>query len=167
MKKLLIVIAFSLFLSTQMFGADKQFGVGLGVGTFNMGLSAKYNLGGNTAIQGLLGARGSDGFALGVDFIINMPPSLLKNRDVSLDWYAGVGAAIWSYNGRHNSRDENWNTFAISGVVGLSLMLQKVPLEFALEWRPSFYISGADSWYDDGRDGLYLVEFGGSIRWFF
>jgi len=167
MKKLLIVIAFSLFLSTQMFGADKQFGIGVTGGTFNSGISAKYNLGGNTAIQGTLGARGGDGFALGVDFIITMPPSLVKNADVSLDWYAGVGGAIWHYSGRHSSKDYSWNTFAVSGVIGLSLMLQKVPLEFALEWRPSFYISGANDWYGGHHNGIYLFDMAGSIRWYF
>jgi len=177
MKKILIILVLVLMLvSTQGFAktgsgknnnSGKTFGIGLGGGTFTSGISAKYNMGGGTALQGILGARGGDGFALGLDFIINMPPDLVENKDVSLNWYAGFGGSIWHYSGHWGNDNYSWNTFGISGVVGLALMLQKVPLEFSLEWRPTFYISGSDyEWYE-GYSGFRLFDLAGSVRWFF
>ena len=171
MKKVLMIIVLNLVMSAFIFAGQKhQFGIGIGGGTFSSGLSGKYNMAKGTALQGILGARGAYGFSLGLDFIVNMPPDLLKNRDVELSWYAGAGGSIWHYSHTAAGHDYSWNTIAVSGVVGLSLMLQKVPLEFSLEWRPSFYISGDDGkndGFNSGYSGIALFELGANIRWFF
>lgn len=165
MKKFLIIL---IFLSAlQVTATQKQFGIGLGGGNIVSGLSGKYILGGHTALQGVVGVRGNEGFALSTDFIMEFPPYLVKNSDVTLAWYAGAGAFWWHYSYDYSKSNYSWEIFGINGVVGLSLMLQKVPLEFALEWRPAFFISTSNyDWYN-GYNGLYLGGAGGAIRWYF
>ena len=165
MKKFLIIL---IFLSAlQIVAAQKQFGLGLAGSNIVSGLSGKYLLDSHTALQGVVGVRGNQGFALSTDFIMEFPPNLVENNDVVLSWYAGGGAFWWHFNDDHGNENYSWETFGINGVVGLSLRLQKVPLEFSLEWRPAFFISNSDyNWYH-GYNGLYLGGAGGAVRWYF
>ena len=170
MKKLLIITLF-LLAATGLFANNKRFGIGVGGGTMFSGVSGKMLLSDHTAVQGILGFVGGDGFALGADFIMEIPPYLVKNADVTLAWYVGAGAAVlhysYSYYYGSSSNNYSWNTYGISGVLGLSLMLQRFPLEFTLEWRPTFFIDGnGNDNFSYGFSGLYLPGSGGSIRFF-
>ena len=52
-----------------------------------------------------------------------------------LKWYIGPGAHLGFYDGPKNSN----NTFAgIDGVLGLDYKVNRAPLNFSLDWQPSF-----------------------------
>jgi hypothetical protein len=167
MKKILMILVF--LFAIQVSASQKQFGIGFGGGNVISGLSAKYNMGGDTGLVGTLGTLAGNGFGLGLDFIMILPPDLVKNSDVRLFWYAGAGGSFLHYSwdtGYDN--DYSWNVIGVNGIVGIGLMLQKVPLEFTLDVRPGFYILLENNDFNDnnGFSG-FGIGFGGSVRWFF
>ena len=51
-----------------------------------------------------------------------------------LKWYVGPGAHI----GFYNYKDGNQTFAGIDGVLGLDLKVNKAPLNFSIDWQPSF-----------------------------
>lgn len=136
-------------------------GLGLGGGTRTSGISAKYTMDSAFSLQGVVGTdfgryrdRGGT-LALSVDAMFEMPP-LHTDKNVEIAWGVGVGPYM-------AVGDNFW--LGASGVLGIQLHIQPVPLEFTLEWRPSFELVGP---HPDGRThGFYPLGIGGHIRWWF
>ncbi len=57
-----------------------------------------------------------------------------------LKWYVGPGAHIGFYNAwYYNNKNYNRGTyFGIDGVLGLDYKIKNAPLNFSLDWQPSF-----------------------------
>ncbi len=133
----------------------KKLGLGFGGGTIANGLTAKYYIGEDAAVQLMLGQRFSYGISVGVDYVMEFKP-LAQGGAGRLFWGAGVGAGLLLYDvGSHDA-----NIIGVSGIVELGWHFKALPLEVVVDWRPTFFIG-------DYLGGLWLRGGGGAIRWFF
>jgi hypothetical protein len=132
-------------------------GIGLGGGTRATGLSIKHALGDVLALQGVVGIDSTryaedddEVLAISLDVLFEQAP-IVGNSDVELAWaigagpYLGIGGDFW---------------LGATFVAGLELNLKVIPLDFVLEYRPTFELVGPDA-------GIEVVEFGGHLRWWF
>ena len=66
-----------------------------------------------------------------------------KNRSLGdvpgLKWYSGLGGHVSMYDRTYN---QGKTYFGVDGILGLDLKLKDAPLDFALDWQPSFEIGG-------------------------
>jgi hypothetical protein len=162
-----IVVLFSLFAvmslssvaraasttDTNLFAQSGRFGLGLGSGTFATGATAKFYLADKLALQGILGLGYGWGFGanINVDVVYEMP-KIWGNDVLSINWHIGGGGALALYRGSSTG-------IGIEAVGGPSLQLAKVPLEFVVDLRPTFYFgSGWNTFYPGA---------GSSVRYFF
>lgn len=142
--------------ATSAFAQPGRLGLGLGGSSLVSGLSAKYYLSSNTAVQAAVGAWAGYGLLVGIDGIVEMP-QLWTNGTLSINWNVGGGATVGTY--KYNSY--GGLVGGVSGIVGLGFQLEPIPLEFVTEFRPTFLIG----WYE-GAFPLYWGG-GGAIRYFF
>ncbi len=142
-------------------------GVGLGTGTFASGLSLKYFADPTFAIQGNIGLwrdrwwgknrdyryyGGGDSLALSVDALFEQGV-FAGNGDIDLAWNFGLGAGLGlsDYN--------NSIGVAGAGVLGLEILINVIPIDLVLEFRPTVQIV-PDVRFD-------LIDFTGHIRFYF
>lgn len=137
------------------------FGIGVGGGLGVSGLSGKYWLGEKYALQGVVGAWGYGhhyygghdydyGTNLGVslDYLWEMP-DITASGPLVLGWNVGLGGTIGIYDPPF---------IGASGVLGLELDFQPVPIDVVLEYRPGISIVPGI--------GLDLVNFTGHVRFY-
>lgn len=138
---------------TNAFAQAGRFGLGVGSSWVTSGVSAKYFFGERMSLQGVVGGYGGWGgwgaFGVGADILFEMP-SLVGNQDVNLNWNVGPGVSAGVGNG--------YAAFGVSGVIGLSLQIKPVPVDFTIEARPTFHFG---DWSGFNFAG------GGHIRYFF
>lgn len=128
-----------------------NFGIGLGGGLGPVGISAKYFMGDQHAIQGMVGtyARGG-GLGLGADYLFE-GPAIVTGEVAELGWNVGAGPQLYLF--------ANTLGLAATGVAGLEVNFQPVPIDVVIEYRPGILIIpvvGAD-----------LVNFSGHVRYYF
>ncbi|NJN32997.1 MAG: hypothetical protein HC817_00825 [Saprospiraceae bacterium] len=58
-----------------------------------------------------------------------------------LNWFAGGGATFWTTSG--------FNAFGITGVLGLDYTLASAPINFSLDWSPTFLLSEGSGFQGD------------------
>lgn len=146
-----------------------NFGLGIGGGTFARGLSIKYVRDASTSIQGNVGIFGTvdnrygDMLALGLDFLLEQE-ALVDGADFALAWNFGPGVSL----GLSEGRNRNYWIGGVSAVLGLVFILKPMPIDVALEYRPSVFVYNND-FNRYGGDGLAtsLVRFGLHMRYFF
>lgn len=135
--------------TAQGTGGGGNFGLGLGKGTLASGITGKYYLSADTALQGHIGytpgwswgrcgrgrydydCRGYYGFGLNVDYMYTFS-NLVEGGAGRLFASGGGGGAISSvgpYGG---------GALAINGVLELGWHFSEVPIELVLDWRPFF-----------------------------
>ena len=146
-------------------------GLGIGSGTLANGLSLKYFADSNFAIQGNLGYwrhwgggwrnRGYDygrgnSFALSIDALFEQA-TLAGNNDIELAWNFGVGGGL-GFADNDFYRDDRVGA-AIAGILGLEVLINAIPIDVVLEWRPNALI--VPGFY------LNLIHFSGHIRFYF
>lgn len=140
--------------------AGKVFGLGIGGGLAVTGLSGKYMLRDDAALQGVVGVlhagRDDDSLAVSVDFLYEMP-DLFTEDGVALAWNAGFGALVGVYENEFG--DGGGVKAGISGVVGLELVIDPVPLDLVLEYRPHVILVPSTD--------IELIEFTAHIRFWF
>ncbi|MEZ4459594.1 MAG: hypothetical protein R3E66_07650 [bacterium] len=141
-------------------------GVGLGAGTLASGLSLKYFADSNFAIQGNVGwwrsrwwgcdnrrcYGGGDALAVSADAIFEQPV-FAGNGSVDLAWNFGLGGGL-------GLSDYNNNIgAAAAGILGLEVLINVIPIDIVLEFRPNILVV-PDVAFD-------LVDFTGHIRFYF
>lgn len=144
-------------------------GIGVGSGTLASLLSLKYFPSTSTAFQFNLGVHNTrrsyygDAIALGFDYLLEQP-SFGGSGGFEVAWNIGPGVSLGLSDGRY----ENFWIVGVSGVIGLEFLINVIPIDVVLEYRPSLFIYN-DNFNDRGRDGfaIDLVEFGAHIRYFF
>ena len=139
---------------------EGPFGLGLGGGFGVSGLSGKLYLGDASALQGVVGAygwgyNGHSGIGFGLDYLVERP-SFASVEPVEFGWNYGLGGSIAVWDTVHE--DDELRVGA-SGVLGLEILLQPVPIDLVLEYRPGVIIIPA---FD-----LALINFSGHIRYYF
>ena len=76
-----------------------------------------------------------------------------------LKWYIGPGAHIGFYNNKYFGKNANRSFGGIDGVLGLDYKVKSAPLNFSLDWQPSF---------EFGEDRGFIGSWGGfAIRFTF
>ncbi len=134
-------------------------GIGLGVG-YASGISAKYMMSQETAIQGTVGTFGAfdddaDGIAIGGDFLLEMP-AFVTHEAIELAWNIGAGAGLAIFD--DDGGDDDF-AFSVQGVLGLEVNLVPIPLDVVIEFRPELRIL-EDPDFD-------IIDFGAHVRYYF
>lgn len=140
---------------------NETFGLGLGAGTIANGLSGKYFVNEQHAIQanlGLFGGGGAadrfthyNGFGLSADYLVELGTIVQAADVMELAWNVGVGAGLGL----------NSKTFAFAGalVLGLEFNFLPVPIDVVIEYRPGLLIVPSVNFEP--------VDFTGHIRYYF
>lgn len=160
--------------STNMH-TSKTFGLGVGAGGIAAGLSGKLFLGDRFAVQANVGwlplfflPRGMDmPFSTHLDgiFVAGMDGIFLGKQLVSfgflaLNWEAGTGASwLVAY-----AQEEGASWLYANAIVGLSLQLRPIPMEFTFDIRPGglFRLTPGT---EERRH--FAVLFGTALRYYF
>jgi len=153
----LLAIIFTAFTagsaSAEPMRTPGRFGIGIGSGTLANGLSAKYFLNSNNALQfnlGTFGGRGIEhrwsrygGFGFSADYLFEMPAIAKAGRTFELAWNlgAGLGVGFDNHDYEHkNHRYHDYTAFAAAFVLGLEFNFIAVPLDIVLEFRPTLLL---------------------------
>jgi hypothetical protein len=125
--------------STSANSNDYQIAAGLKFGGYESGISGKYFINNNTALEGILGFRAKGVVFTGLyeihQVVFNVP---------ALKFYYGFGAHIGGVGkGEYNifNRDpriyaNNQILFGVDGVIGLAYKIPKVPIALSLDLNP-------------------------------
>ncbi len=171
----LAIALVGLLLPSLAFGATpiqrgSNFGLGLGGGLGATGLSAKYFLGADFALQGVVGlwnpieidllqnddqdARNIGEFALSIDVLLESQP-WVNGKAVDLAFNGGIGLAV-APTGGHPA--------GLSLVGGFEVDFEAIPIDLVLEYRPHMWLVPLPT--DWGRPGTYVdfLAFTGHIR---
>jgi hypothetical protein len=150
-----LAAALGLLFAAPALAADTV-GIGLGSATLSSGVSAKWHAKSGSGLQLVVGPWGTgpsnfgnSTLAVNLDGIRDMP-KIGNLGPVDVGWSLGGGAGV---------AFASSPTVAASGVVGLNLKLQPVPLELALEYRPVLWILPSIN----GE----LLNASGHLRWWF
>ncbi len=144
-----------------------NFGLGLqGGGRMVSGLSMKYFMAEDLALEGTLGSWYYGGFGISGALLFEMP-TLAEDDAFDLAWNIGPGVGFGTYHyGGFGSY--SYNVIALTAVLGLEMDLNDVPLDIVLEWRPGIYIASVtDGFYDDSGAVLWFDGLGLAIRYYF
>lgn len=148
-------------------------GLGIGQGTLANGLSLKYFADSSFAIQGNLGYwrgwggvyfndrdryYGGNSFALSIDALFEQE-TLAGNQNVELAWNFGIGGGLGLSDGNYYRDRDSQVGAAVAGILGLEVLINAIPIDIVLEWRPQALVT----------PGFYLnlVHFSGHIRFYF
>ena len=125
-------------------------GVGLRVGS-SSGLSVKHFIKEDGALEGILHTRWRGLLITGLYEVHKDIPDAN-----GLSWFYGGGAHIGSWNsgsGNPYGADKNYKgstVIGIDGIVGLDYVLEELPINFSLDFKPAFnLINGGGFWGDD------------------
>ena len=130
-----------------------RFGLGIGAGTIANGLSAKYFIDKQNALQfnlGSFGGHGFDnrwhrfgGFGFSMDYLFEMPTIAVAGRAFELNWNLGAGLGIGFDDDDHDHKDDHYDDYfalAASFVLGLEFDFIPIPLDIVLEFRPGILL---------------------------
>jgi len=172
-----LVCAITLLITTNAAWAEPirtpgRFGLGIGAGTIANGLSAKYFVDRQNALQfnlGTFGGRGMDnrwhrfgGFGFSADYLFEMPAIAKAGQAFELAWNIGAGLGVGFDDDDYDHKDKHYHDYfalAASFVLGLEFNFIPIPLDIVLEFRPGLLIVP----YVD----LDPVDFTGHIRIYF
>jgi hypothetical protein len=150
MKKELKLLMMSLLLLSTMTISQAQpykGGIGVTVGTM-YGVQGKMFLTPALALQADLAWKfgvyngNFQGSTYISDFELN--PNLLYQANITkwnwgqLDWFAGGGLSLGCEFGHYNHNHNTMGKFGINAIGGVELSLSKIPLAFALDFRPGY-----------------------------
>lgn len=160
----------SLALGATPIQEGANFGLGVGGGLGATGLSAKYFIGADFALQGVVGLwnpvqidlLGSDGqdarnigeFALSVDALFESQP-WINGSAMDVAFNGGLGLAVAPAGG---------HPAGLSLIGGMEFDLEVIPIDIVLEYRPHMWLVPLPN--DWGRPGTYVdfLAFTGHIR---
>lgn len=146
MKSLLLVAAFVLAAPAQASEAgtkEKPLGAGVILGV-PFGVTGKYWLDGNRAVQSAVGAFDGD-FTWTGDFLYHLDDVLPKGRDGRLPLYGGLGFRL---------REDDRRFFGFRFIVGISFFAARHPLEIFAEAGPVLRVAPTTRGTADGAAGV-------------
>ena len=112
------------------------------------GITLKHFIASNRAVEGI-GSFYSRGFRLTGLYEIHGDLSGAPG----LRWYVGPGAHLGFYNDKYY--DKNKVVLGIDGVLGLDYKFNTAPINFSLDWQPSFEFAD-DLGFDEAWGGLSI-----------
>ena len=163
MKKTILM---TLFLATAFFVNDvsaQEFKSAIGARLgYPLSVSYKVFLNESAAVEVMGGTRGvGSGIAgyrwyqVGAAYQVHKP---LAVGDVEgLNWYFGGGASIYFWTFNEGFLNEGSSTsLGLQGYLGLSYTLENTPINFTIDWVPTYFINGFGSGFgaDYGSLGI-------------
>lgn len=147
MKKAILVSSFVL-ISLSIFSQGYKTGLGVRLGSFS-GISGKFFLGKDKAIEGILSSRWH-GFVIAGLFEYQKPISGAPG----LSWFAGGGVHIGAWDGGDyywkNDPHEDYVIIGIDLIAGLEYKFKEAPISLGLDIKPAFNLVGDNHWWSDG-----------------
>ena len=69
-----------------------------------------------------------------------------------MNWYAGFGAHIgfWDGNNTRWGDDRSYTVIGLDGILGLEYNFTEIPVNFSIDWKPSFNLVGYSGFWGDG-----------------
>ena len=140
-------------------------GIGIGGGTWVSGLSAKFMLADQHALQLVVGYAGRPwgywrdwsrpGFGAELDYLYHFP-EFFQSEVVNLGWNIGVGGTVGIV-------PRSGIGIGVNGIVGFEILFQPVPMDLVIEYHPGIMILAG------GQAGIYpaLLDFSAHLRWWF
>lgn len=146
---LLIITAFSLTAKAQ----DFKSAIGLRLGS-PVSVSYKTFLNETAAAEAFVGFRNFGG----VGSWINVGAAYQIHKDIgeveNLQWYYGGGASVFLWSFDSAFIDDSSVSFGLQGYLGLSYTLENTPLNFSVDWVPTFFLGGYGSGFGGGYGAL-------------
>ncbi len=130
MKKLCVVLSVTLgiFLFPAFAEAQTEYDFAIGLRAGNpSGITAKYNIQGPHVLEGILGFNVLNGVAATALYEYHIPIA------DGAAWYFGGGASTGVSVG-----DASQFFVSVDGIIGVEYTLSQVPLNFSIDWKPSF-----------------------------
>lgn len=165
--KYLLVVIFAVFLAASVFAQNftpdtvvyKQnttittspYKSALGVKMYPSAITYKQFIRTNKAVE-VLGYFTLDGFRATVMYEKYMPIEGAEN----LNWYVGYGGhlGLWSEEWKKNNPNHTAGiALGADGILGLDYKITNAPLDFSIDWQPSFNLVGG-SYFESGWAGL-------------
>lgn len=147
MKKIGFIFLLTLFTLSFSHAQDYNTGIGLR-GGFDNGITIKHFVSSNTAFEGIIASRWR-----GVEFTLLYEIHGRAFDTDRLNWYAGFGGHIGSYDGdyaRWGDRGESYTVIGIDGILGLEYNFAEVPFNVSIDWKPAFNFYGYSGFWADG-----------------
>jgi len=143
MKKILLLVAFALLLSSVSFGQDYRTSLGLRLG-YPYGLTVKQFLSKTNALEGIL-ASSWGGFVV---------TGLYENEHWTgqypgLNWFWGVGAhaGFWDAIDHPNIDDDHIGSIiGADFIIGLEYTFDELPVNLSIDLLPTFNLIGYTGW---------------------
>lgn len=140
-------------------------GLGMGIGALAYGLSGKYYLGPDGAIQANMGTqltssrqRNGDMFALGADYLFEFGAFASANDiDLALGVGPGLGVAISTL---------GYVAFDLNACFSTQILFHELPLDFVVEYRPALRFKSTELYDEPGRLIYTLGSFGIHMRYY-
>lgn len=147
MKKSALAFLFASFAFLSTNAQDYNTGIGLR-GGFSQGITGKHFVSETSAFEGIFASRWK-GFELTALYETHGRAFEVDR----LNWYAGFGGHIGSWDGRDARWGEDGNAYTvvgIDGIVGLEYNFKPVPFNLSVDWKPSYNIFGYTGFWGDG-----------------
>ncbi len=138
-----------IFFSNSLNAQDYKSAIGLRLGVYN-GISFKTNLSETSAVE----LFGTANFGSGYRWITatGLYEFTQPIKDVEgLRWFAGGGLSVFNYSYDFVGVD-GFTTFGITGIAGLEYTLKEAPINFSIDWSPTFLFKS-----DYGFIGRYFA----------
>ena len=120
--------------------------IGIRGGLFN-GISGKYFLTENTAIEGIFHSRWKGYGICGLYELHN------EMNNENLRWYYGAGGGLSVWEGQYvpwSDYYEQYMVISVDGIIGIEYNFSDIPFNISLDWKPSFNIIGLNGLWVDG-----------------
>lgn len=149
-------------------GKDDKIGVGFGGGTMASPLTVKFYMSEDTALQLFFGTYFGWGFGLSGDFVLEFASITTANDDSGQEigeLFAGIGGGAGFASGYERG---GLYGVGINGVLELGWHFSQFPLEFIIDWRPTFFFGDLNrDFYGIDDTGFIPFGFGGAVRYYF
>jgi hypothetical protein len=133
MKKVFVVFMLATFFiaySANSQSLGRSYKTALGAKVWDgFGVSLKSFVNGNNALEGI-GYFGKNGTRITGLYEIHGD----LGDAPGLKWYIGPGAHLGFYNAKHGGG----TVAGIDGVIGIDLKVNRTPINFSIDWQPSF-----------------------------
>jgi len=151
MKRIIILMFFSLAISSQTFAQKSDYKSALDLKFYPGGITYKTFIKDNVAIEGV-------GYFWEYGSRITGLYQFYGDIDVvdGLKWYAGFGAHIGFWNDKWKKdypTRETGLAIGVDGVLGIDYKIGGAPLNLSLDWQPSFNLVGYN-YLESGWGGL-------------
>lgn len=155
MKKHLLLIplfVLSIFAIGSAQTYDKAIGARLG---HPLSVSYKTFLNESSAVEVFAGTRGFSGYrwiSLSGAYQIHKPLSAANTE--GLNFYYGAGASVYFWSFDNDFVDDATTTLGLQGYLGLDYSLKNTPINFTVDWIPTFFIGGFGAGFGAGYGSL-------------